>query len=75
MQTIVLTKDAASHVRRKGPSDIRLKEMLLSNSSQAGPTITEYRWMAAYVLEMCGYTLIHPDGEPDVNKPKRKPGK
>lgn len=57
VKTIAYSKEATHAMKRKGPSDKRLKEILLTNCQSKAATDQEQRWMAGHILEMNGYKL------------------
>lgn len=56
-KVIAYSKEATHAMKRKGPSDKRLKEILVTNCQSKAATDQEQRWMAGHILEMNGYKL------------------
>lgn len=55
MQKIKLTKEAARAVKRKGPSDEWLLNMLNRSDESDMPAQVTLRWMAHFILVNSGY--------------------
>jgi hypothetical protein len=55
---IKLTDEARAALKRSGPSNNRLKKILLSNEEKDMPTSEEARWLAGAVLFKQGFNFI-----------------
>jgi hypothetical protein len=54
---IKLSTEASKAVKRNGPSDKKLREILNGSLVSKAATSQEQRWMAAYILRDQGYIL------------------
>jgi hypothetical protein len=54
---IKLSAEASKAIKRNGPSDKKLREILNGSLVSRAATSQEQRWMAAYILRDQGYIL------------------
>lgn len=56
--SIALTAESKTALKAKGPSDKRLKEILITNCQSKSATDREQRWMAGQILRSSGYKFV-----------------
>jgi hypothetical protein len=60
LKSVVLNDEARAALKRSGPSNARLQQMILSNEERHMPTSEEARWLGAAVLFYNGYAFDPP---------------
>ena len=59
-KTVVLNDEARAALKRSGPSNARLVQIVMSNEERHMPTSEEARWIGAAVLFYNGYSFDPP---------------
>jgi hypothetical protein len=59
-KTVVLNDEARLALKRSGPSNVRIAQIVLSNEERHMPTSEEARWLGAAVLFYNGYAFDPP---------------